>query len=535
MGQKNYPLYEADYVDDLKSLVSHVAKKYAHKCAVTFEQDGRLVDVTYQQLKADVDTLSIVFHGMGIRDVKVALIGENSYHWILSYLAITSTGNVVVPLDAQLVLCDLEVILSHCGASVLIHSSSFLDTCVSLEKSVPTVEHRISMGDLTELMMTTRNAHNASKDAGNDIDPGSVAAIVYTSGTTGTPKGVALSHIGLVHDAAAPLQHVVIPDTNLLVLPLNHVFGMSAGVLAQFLGGARIYIGSSPRNLVSDMQRHQPGLICLVPLFIQLLHEGIWETARKRNKDRLLVTLTRLSNTLLALGVDVRPILFRSVLKAFGGNLKMIICGGAPLDPTLVQGLRQFGINVLNGYGITECSPTVSINRDRYYRDGSVGLVLPTCEVAIREPNENGYGEITVRGTTVMKGYHNNQEATDEVLRDGWFATGDLGYLDSDGFLFITGRKKNLIILSNGKNVHPEELEFLLLKISYIKEAVVFAENDTIVAEVFLDPEADPSCVIQLDEDVRVLNASMPRFKTITMTRVRETEFPKTATQKIKR
>jgi long-chain acyl-CoA synthetase len=288
--------------------------------------------------------------------------------------------------------------------------------------------------------------------------------------------------------------------------------------------------------VVADLERYKPANICLVPLFLEKFYKRIWNTAKKKGKDGLLKNLITVSNALLRIGIDVRRTLFKSVLQAFGGNLKLIITGGAPVDTKYTQGLRDFGVNVLNGYGITECSPMVSANRNKHYNDSSVGPSLPCCEIKISEPDENGHGEIMVRGDIVMLGYYKNEQATKDVFDGEWFRTGDIGYMGKDGFLFISGRKKNLIILSNGKNVYPEEIEFALLNhIPYILEAVVYAEGNTIAAEVFLDTENEPDCAARLSKDISAFNGTVPLFKNIGKTVVRDSEFPKTTTKKIKR
>lgn len=271
------------------------------------------------------------------------------------------------------------------------------------------------------------------------------------------------------------------------------------------------------------MQTFKPQSIALVPLYVETIYNGIWKTAKTQGKEKLMKTMIGISGFLRKLGIDFRRRLFQSVLQQFGGELDLLICGGAPLKQSYIDGMDALGIQVLNGYGITECSPVVSVNRNRYYRSGSIGLPLECCEVRIQG------GEICVKGDIVMAGYYEDEAATREVLEDGWFKTGDIGYLDEDGFLFVTGRKKNLIILSNGKNVAPEELEEKILDITGVKEVVVYVENDIITAEVFADEETG------IQESVMALNKELPGYKRIQRVKFRTSEFEKTTTKKIKR
>lgn len=271
-------------------------------------------------------------------------------------------------------------------------------------------------------------------------------------------------------------------------------------------------------------------MMMLVPLFVETFHKTIWQTARKQGAEEKLRRGISVSNFLLRFGIDIRKKLFRSVRSAFGGKLEYIICGGAPLQKKYVQAFRSLGIEILNGYGITECSPVVATNRNFYHQDGSVGQILKECQVRIQN------SEIQVRGKNVMLGYYHDTEATTEAFEDGWFRSGDLGYVDDKGFLYVTGRKKNLIILSNGENISPEELEELLLKHELVKEVLVYAEDGVITAEIFPDSEVcSTDMQEQLQEVVDTCNRNLPMYKRIQRLKIRQAEFPKTTTQKIKR
>jgi len=354
-----------------------------------------------------------------------------------------------------------------------------------------------------------------NKMAEHKTDNNSLAALIYTSGTTGTSKGVMLSQKNLASNAVGACKLISFPESFLLILPLHHIFALSVGVLTIMLQGTSIAINQSLKNIQGDMQKYKPRNIFMVPLLAMTFYKQIMALA-KGNND--IENLRKIANM------------------AFGGNLTAIGCGSAPIDVKYINGYRELGMEFVEGYGLTESAGIASVNRNKYYRDGSIGLVPPSCEVKIAEPNEIGHGEICIKGNIVMLGYYRNEQATKDVFDDEWFKTGDIGYIDEDGFLYISGRKKNLIILSNGKNVYPEEIEFALCNsFSYIKEVVVYEDNDMITAEVFLDTENIPDCISRLDNDIIEFNRTQPIFKNIGKTIVRETEFPKTTSRKIKR
>jgi long-chain acyl-CoA synthetase len=310
--------------------------------------------------------------------------------------------------------------------------------------------------------------------------------------------------------------------------------------------GTKVCINKGLKSVSKDIMSYKPTDLMLVPLFLEKMYKKIWDKANKSGKAGLLRRTIKISNLLLKIGIDIRRKIFKNVIDGFGGNLKLIICGGAPLDPKYIQGFRDFGINVLNGYGITECSPVISVCRNDYFRDGSIGQILSCCEVKIDKLTSSDDGEILVKGKTVMLGYYKNEEATKETMDGDWFRTGDIGKIDDDGFLYITGRKKNLIVLRNGKNIYPEELEMLISNISYVEEVLVYCEGDridtdtNIIAEVYLDNEYIASNEIedpkkQLEKDIEAINNTIPYYKNIKEIRIRENEFEKTTTKKIKR
>jgi long-chain acyl-CoA synthetase len=412
MKNKNYPLYLVEQVDDLQELINHAAEKYGDNPAFTFEQDKKTVSISYRKFKADIEALGTALLNAGVKNTKVAVIGENSYEWILTYFATVNSGNVIVPLDRELPAVDIKNLIDTSGAEVLVHSEGYSHIAEYLTDNGVNIRHYICMVKLPDMIKNgcalIQQGDNSMK--GFRVDNKALAVLLYTSGTTGMAKGVMLTHIGLARGTAACLMNARIIGSNILVMPLHHVFGSVAVVCTMLFNGNEIFINSNLMNFLTDLQKFKPDNLFVVPLFIETFYKKIWSGAKEKGKDGLLRKMITVSNFLLKIGINVRRRLFKSVLDAFGGNLKLLLSGGAPIDAKYMQGLRDFGINILNGYGLTECSGVVSVTRNHYYRDGSIGLVLPCCEVKISEPDENDHGEICVKGDNVMLGYYNNEQ-----------------------------------------------------------------------------------------------------------------------------
>ena len=380
------------------------------------------------------------------------------------------------------------------------------------------------------------------------IDTSKLASIVFTSGTTGKGKGVMLSQANIGLDMTLGMYNFDITRKTLHVLPPHHTFGSTVNYVGHLSQGCEVYISSGLKHVSDEIREQQPTHLILVPAFLEVMNRKIWTTARKTGKEGLLKMMMKVSDCLRKVGIDLRKKLFSSVLSAFGGKLELVICGGAKLDEEIIRTFDSLGITILNGYGITECSPLISANRNKYRKPGSVGTPILACRVKIDNPDENGEGEICVKGPNVMLGYYNNPEATAEVFdKDGFFHTGDYGKLDEEGWIYITGRKKNLIILSNGKNVYPEEIEADLQKVEGVCEVVVYAgeskvqkDKITIVAEIFPDAELLKDKGITdlqkyFEDQVKLLNARMPSYKAVKRVKLRDTEFQKNTSRKITR
>lgn len=568
---KNYPIYKTTFIDDMRSLVEEAAQNFPDSIAISYKDnywDKEVKRVTFTQWRDDVRSLGTALISHGFREQNIAIVGENSYGWCCSFFGSMAIGSVTVPVDKELPVEDIDGIITTTGCKAVIFGKASeskikeilrngglktVNTLISV-----TTESTLGKEDLNGKVLTSIAAmqkegavlyENGDKSYYDyKIDPNKLASIVFTSGTTGKGKGVMLSQANIGLDMTLGMYNFDITRKTLHVLPPHHTFGSTVNYVGHLSQGCEVYISSGIKHVSDEIKEQQPTHLILVPAFLEVMNRKIWTTARKSGKEGLLKMMMKVSDLLRKVGIDVRKKLFSSVLSAFGGKLELIICGGAKLDEDIINTFDSLGITILNGYGITECSPLISANRNKYRKPGSVGTPILACRVKIDNPDENGEGEICVKGPNVMLGYYNNPEATAEVFdKDGFFHTGDYGKLDEEGWIYITGRKKNLIILSNGKNVYPEEIEADLQKVEGVAEVVVYAGESrvqkgkiTIVAEIFPDAELLKDKGIKdmqeyFEEQVKALNAKMPPYKAVKRVRLRDTEFQKNSSRKITR
>lgn len=541
MKNRPYPLYDFPKLETLKEVIAFIADKYESDQAFRIPRKGKQGDKykTYREFHDEIRNFGTVLLKKGFNGEKIAILGENSYKWIVSYFAVTNTGNVAVPLDRELSYAELADLVNRCGCKGVIFSKSFTDYADYFKENCPTVETYICMKEIHYLKEDGAKLIEEGDTSFDNVrvTPDDLAAIVFTSGTTGKSKGVMLTHGNIATDAYCVCRYATGEGRGPLLLPLHHTFSITANVLAALMYGGRIHAITSLRNIQRDMVSDKTTVMIAVPTAVEMIHKKVWATAESKGKAEIMKKGLKISNFLLKLGIDVRRKLFKEVYEGLGGEFDIIICGGAPLSLKAEEDIFDWGIKLMCGYGITECAPIVSVNRPEHYKRGSCGLIIECNDVRIENKNENGIGEIQVKGSNVFKGYFDDEEETANAFtEDGWFRTGDLGYVDEDGFLFVTGRIKNLIILSNGKNVSPEELEGKIIDaIDSIVEAVVFAKDDAIAIEMFLDTEKYPNAKEEIREQINAFNRQMPAYKKIQEIIIRDEEFPKTTTLKIKR
>lgn len=525
-------------MDTLKEIILYGAENGGNKRHLVFNNfAGEIQEKCFNESFYDAKGIGQYLYDCGMAGKKVAILSENSYYWAACYYACSLSRLTCVPLDAKLTDADLTELMERSCCSAIIYTEDFASAIEKMQVSEKVkITEYIKMEDFDEIVKKGHESLNAGNKCflEEEVKADDVAFIVYTSGTTGKSKGVMLTHKNVASDAIATCRAMTASHT-IAILPFNHTFSWASALIACQLLSEWGYICKSLKDIQKDIVNYHPQHFSAVPLAVETIYKRIWFTVKKQGKEDILKKGLKISKFLMKFGIDVRRKLFKEVIDNLGGELEMIICGGAFLDPKYEQGLYDLGIHVVNGYGITECSPVVTVNRLDDFRFGSAGKALECNEIKIHEPDEEGIGEVYIRGTNVMKGYYDDPEATADAFDGDWFKSGDYGYIDKDGFLFLRGRKKNLIVLSNGKNVSPEELEDKLSGIDYVNEVLVYEEDGAITGEFFLDTVSKPDAKEQIKKDVREFNKSMPAFKQVTKVKTRDTEFPKTTTLKIKR
>lgn len=552
--------YNSEKIRDIRTLVNRAADLYPDRIAYKeIVSKTELSEHTFLQLQEDMNAFGTKLMEMGLEGKNIAVIGENSYAWVISYLSVINGVGVVIPLDKELSDEDIVKLINKCDADAIICSNTFVSCMQAIKPLCPKLKTFIIMNskkevegfhDMQELIEDGRGllARNNREYLGAPINTDTMSEILFTSGTTGANKGVMLSQrniMAVVYGAATIIKPGAV---SMSVLPINHSYECSCHILGGIYHGITVCFNDSLKNVTKNLQRFKPEFTIMVPLFLESIDRLIWKNAEETGLIAHLKYGIKFSNIIRKFGFDKREKYFKPILDRFGGKLQQIVCGGAPLRNELIKAFDDLGINIVNGYGITECAPLVAANCTAWKKLGSVGHIMNGCKVRIVNPDENGNGEIQVKGDNVMLGYYKDEESTKATFtEDGWFITGDLGRLDKDNFLYLSGRAKNLIILPNGKNVHPEELEEIILSnIPYIKEAVVAAslgnkrEDHAIHAYVYFDPTAIAKEGLEIlkgrvKEDIRVLNRKLTSYKRINNVFISEKEFEKTTTNKIKR
>ncbi len=549
-------------ITDLRHLVQSSAEKFGDQYLYKYKVGDSFVEYSYKQLWEEMNAFGTALAQHGLMGRPVAVMGDTHPHYICTYFATVNGGGYIVPIDKDLAIEQIVGFLELAEVEAVVYTSALNGKIAACADQLPRVQAFIPIHPETETIITDKIIpFSALLEEGKqaltngvttyldyEIEMEKMAALLFTSGTTGTSKGVMLSHKNLTAATNASCLSMSYDDNNYFVsvLPPHHSYEMTCGHLAMINIGGHVLINDSLKHVMRNFKEGAPNALALVPLYVETMHRKIWDTVRKNGMEKRLRTGMKISSALLALGIDRRRQIFSQVLEAFGGELKSIVCGGAPLSPQLIKDFYAFGVTVLEGYGITECSPLVAVNSPGKIRFHSVGTPVRGCQVKIDKTEEEETGEILVKGDNVMMGYYRNPEATAEAFtEDGWFRTGDIGYMDKDGYIYITGRKKNVIILSNGKNVFPEELEEYLMPLDSIEEVVVLArenENKDLTITALIVPNAEyfgekskEEIYAQIKAEVNEINKKLPSFKQIREIELREEKFERNTSRKIQR
>ena len=538
-------------LETIRDIINNSSNKYKDKIAIREKKNKKIVSYTYGQLRDDVYALGTKLIDMGLKDKHIAIVGENSYNWIVSYLAIITGVGVAVPLDKELDSEQISKLLEKGDASAVLFSKGFLSSIDEIIENsklefAACLNDTDKYTDVQTLINEGRQLINEGSTVYEDsiVNVNELNVIMFTSGTTGFNKGVMISQNNLLVNIEQSCKAFGIYHKTVAVLPFHHIYENVCGMIAPITVGMTLFINDSLKYLSKDLKLAQPELEIMVPLFLETMEKSIRAQLKRMNLEKTFENSIKFSNFLLKFGIDLRRLLFRKVHANFGGKLKAIVCGGAALKPELITFFGDIGITIHNGYGITECTPLISVNLNKKGDHFSVGKIFSSCEVKIDNKNEEGIGEILVKGPNVMIGYYKDDESNEKSFTNGWFRTGDYGSIDADKNLVICGRKKNLIVLSNGKNVHPEELEgYIYEMMPYVKESLVYIDknkkgSEVISTYVYLDQDFSSGKSLEelesiLKEDLKKVNKKLPSFKKIQHIYIKEEEFEKNSSKKI--
>ncbi len=551
-------LYEGVLHENIRELINYSAKKYADRDAfILKEKKGKEVKyktISYKEFKDDIVNFATYLNEKGYENKRIAIIGDNSYQWLIGYFATVCGLGVVIPLDKGLPYEELSTSLNVSEADLLIYDAKHTKLVDELKENNSPLKNFLCMDNISEYIEIGKIAYEKGNHSyfNREINPETMAIMLFTSGTTAQAKAVMISHKNIVsniYGVSASIR-VVPEDKNIAFLPFHHTFG-STGMMVMLHYGTCTAFCDGLKYLQKNLVEYKISVFICVPLLIEGIYKKVMATAKKQGKDKLILRMAKISKLLLKLGIDIRRKVFKSVLDQLGGNIRLIISGASAIDKEALAGFQAFGITTLQGYGLTETSPILSAECEANLRLGSVGKPMVNVDIKIDNPNEQGIGEVLAKGPNIMLGYYNNPEETEKVFKDGWFKTGDLGYIDDDGYLFLCGRAKNVIVLKNGKNIYPEEIETLISHLAYVEENMVFGaqrKNDahdlTIAAKIVYNKEYVNTHFgnIRKDElnniinkDISNINSTMPSYKHIKRLFITDEPTIKTTTAKIKR
>ena len=557
-------LREVPKFENIKEIIYNSVKRYPENIAYTIKEkkEGDKIEyknVTYTQLLEDINALGTTLYAKELQGKRIAIIGKNQYHWAISHLACLLGGIVSVPLDKDLQINELEESLIRSKVDAIIFDEKLTDKIQVIKENKKTNIHEyicMSKIDGFENIEQLLEKGKEILETGNQdfvnhkVDSKGMSILLFTSGTTSKSKAVMLSQYGIatnVYDMQI-VETFYDTDVNIAFLPYHHIFGSTAMVV-MLACGVKTVFPDGLRYIKQNLLEYQVSVFVGVPLLVDKMYANIEKEIEKQGKTKLIKVATKISNFLLKFHIDIRRKLFKQIIDGLGGKMRFVIAGGAPFDSKIERKFNEFGIHMVQGYGLTETSPVIAAENDKYAKYGSVGIPMKHTEVKIVDKDEKGIGEITVKGPSVMLGYYNNEEENKKAFKDGWFKTGDYGYIDENGFMYVTGRKKDIIVLKNGKNVYPQEIEFLINKIPYITESLVYQrekdktdtmlcakivyDNDLIKENLGEKTEKEYKEIIW--EEIKEINKNLPVFKHIKNITITTTPLIKTTTQKVKR
>ncbi len=558
-------LYEATEFNNIKEIIYNSAKKFSKQIAFVIKhQENKKVtyeNITYEKLLKDINSFGTALYNKGLNQKRVAIIGKNRYEWVVSHLANLLGGIVSVPLDKDLQYDELENSIIRSKADCIIFDEKLTDKITKIKEENNTnltsyicmskIEGFESVEELTkqgEVLIEEGNTQYIDAK----IDENIMNILLFTSGTTSKSKAVMLSQKNIASNIYAMqcVEDIRSTDTNIAFLPFHHIFG-STCMIMMLACGVKTVFPDGLRYIKQNLKEYKVTLFVGVPVLVEAIYKTIMKEIEKQGKTKIIKIATIISNILLKLHIDIRRKIFKQIIEALGGELRFIISGGAPADPKISKGFNDMGIKTAQGYGLSETSPVIAAENSKAIKNGTVGIPMVNDIIEIVNKDENGIGEIRVKGPNIMLGYYEMPELTNEVLKQGWFYTGDLGYFDRDGYLYITGRNKNMIVLRNGKKVFPEELELLVNRLELVEESMVFGmpskedKNDVkvsvkivynkeVVKEKYKDKTENELYQI-IWEQIKELNKSFPRYKHIQNMILTDEELIKTTTKKIKR
>lgn len=560
------PIHKPICYENLKDMLEKSGELYGDKTAYMFKtkEAGKFRKITHKEFRSDINALGTKLIDLGLKDKRIAVISENRYEWGVVYLSVVAGTGVIVPLDKSLPDNEIESLIIRSGVEAIFYSSKYNDIMNKIKEQGNTqLKYFISMDidkeingifSQKELISEGRELLNAGNEKflKADIDNEKMSIMLFTSGTTAMSKAVMLSHKNIcanLKDITSVIK-LYPEDRFLSFLPLHHTFECTVGFLYPISIGGSIAFCDGIRHIAENIKEYQITAMISVPILFEAMYKKVIKGIEKKGKLETVQKGIKISNALLKIGIDVRKKLFKDIHDTLGGKVRLFVSGGAALDPEAEKGFNDLGFTMYQGYGLTESSPVIAAEDDKYRKIGSIGKAFPSLDVKIDEPNEEGVGELLAKGPSIMLGYYDNEEATKETIdSEGWLHTGDLAKIDKDGYIFISGRKKFVIVLKNGKNIYPEELETLVNKIEGIKESFVYGKPEDdgdykICAKIVYDKDIVKEIYKTDDEnelkeiiwkEIKKINKTMPAYKYIREISLTQTELIKTTTQKVKR